>query len=595
MKKYLLLLIATVGFAQTNPTAFNKIKVTGSTKLNTANRIVVQDSVTKEYHWKLQSSLILPTNISLGNRTTTTIDIVSSTGTGATIPVVTNSLAGLSSASDKTKLDGLITNATHTGEVTGATVLTITDNVVTNAKLATVPTKTLKGRTSASTGNVEDLTVAQVRSDLSINNVDNTSDTSKPVSTATQTALNSKANLAGGNTFTGVQTITDAGFTLKNDNVSFPRGYVSYQAADYFGGNVFQVYKSRGTNASPTNVNNGDIVSAFGYSAYVGGAYTGDRALFGAVMSSTSGISQIFTVGTTDGNYTPTLLLHHNRKVGIGFLGGNFLSPLTAPSAMLHVKSQGTTTDSALLIQNSSGTNLLDIKDDGTGTFTGVINAPTATAGTNTTQIATTAFVTSAVSTGNSGNVTLTGIQTITGNKTFSGTLKTTGDALLEGFVFIKQVGQATSNNLIAVSGGFDFNNNAGLNFSHSMRKNSYSFGDAGLKANIQNTNITSNRFYELPNESGTIALTSNSIPISATKYNTPTGSNASAGNATLVAGTITVTTTAATANSIIMLTRKTSGGTLGFAITYTTTTGSFTINSDNMLDTSTFSYFIIN
>lgn len=48
-------------------------------------------------------------------------------------------------------------------------------------------------------------------------------------------------------------------------------------------------------------------------------------------------------------------------------------------------------------------------------TFTGVPLAPTATAGTNTTQIATTAFVTEA----NAGNVKLTGNQSITGTKVF--------------------------------------------------------------------------------------------------------------------------------------------------------------------------------
>ena len=34
------------------------------------------------------------------------------------------------------------TNATHTGDVTGATVLTIADNAVDNNKLADVPTST---------------------------------------------------------------------------------------------------------------------------------------------------------------------------------------------------------------------------------------------------------------------------------------------------------------------------------------------------------------------------------------------------------------------------------------------------------------------
>ncbi|MCD0475709.1 hypothetical protein LPB87_15025 [Flavobacterium sp. EDS] len=41
------------------------------------------------------------------------------------------------------------------------------------------------------------------KNDVGLGNVDNTADLSKPISTATQTALNLKANLAGGNTFTG--------------------------------------------------------------------------------------------------------------------------------------------------------------------------------------------------------------------------------------------------------------------------------------------------------------------------------------------------------------------------------------------------------
>ena len=56
-------------------------------------------------------------------------------------------------------------------------------------------------------------------------------------------------------------------------------------------------------------------------------------------------------------------------------------------------------------------------------TLTGVPVAPTASAGANTTQIATTGFVTNAVSTATTGKyVDLTADQTIAGNKTFSGT-----------------------------------------------------------------------------------------------------------------------------------------------------------------------------
>ena len=63
---------------------------------------------------------------------------------------------------------GLVTNATHTGEVTGSTALTITNGAVTNSKLANVATSTLKGRVAAATGVVEDLTASQVRTLLNV-------------------------------------------------------------------------------------------------------------------------------------------------------------------------------------------------------------------------------------------------------------------------------------------------------------------------------------------------------------------------------------------------------------------------------------------
>jgi hypothetical protein len=56
-----------------------------------------------------------------------------------------------------TQYSVLVSNATHTGEVTGATALTITNNAVTLAKMATIPTATILGRTTAGTGNVETL------------------------------------------------------------------------------------------------------------------------------------------------------------------------------------------------------------------------------------------------------------------------------------------------------------------------------------------------------------------------------------------------------------------------------------------------------
>jgi len=81
-------------------------------------------------------------------------------------------------------------------------------------------------------------------------------------------------------------------------------------------------------------------------------------------------------------------------------------------------------------------------------------------------------------------------------------------------------------------------------------------------------------------------------------KVRITTGSNASVGTATLVAGTITVNTTSVATSSIIMLTRNTPGGTIGqlSAPSASIVNGtSFVINSDNAADTSVVNWFIIN
>lgn len=109
---------------------------------------------------------------------------------------------------------------TLSGDVTGSgtpgITTTIAAGVVANSKLANMATATFKGRVTAGTGVPEDINMAGARGMLSINNIDNTSDVSKPISTAVQTALNLKMNIANGSP-TGVFDASGA------SNVKLPR------------------------------------------------------------------------------------------------------------------------------------------------------------------------------------------------------------------------------------------------------------------------------------------------------------------------------------------------------------------------------------
>lgn len=119
-----------------------------------------------------------------------------------TINAATTSQAGLMSSSDKTKLDGLKDQAGITSDI---------DAVQTNLETH-INNKS----------NPHEVNKAQV----GLGNVDNTSDANKPISTATQNALNSKFNASDGNALK--QTIenmpnlvvTEGRLSHKNDRIS---------------------------------------------------------------------------------------------------------------------------------------------------------------------------------------------------------------------------------------------------------------------------------------------------------------------------------------------------------------------------------------
>ena len=81
------------------------------------------------------------------------------TGTDATRAVTPASLATIQTDVDANTAK--VSNATHTGDVTGSTALTIADEAVTFAKMAHVATAKVLGRTTAGTGDVEALDLVE--------------------------------------------------------------------------------------------------------------------------------------------------------------------------------------------------------------------------------------------------------------------------------------------------------------------------------------------------------------------------------------------------------------------------------------------------
>lgn len=110
------------------------------------------------------------TNLTVGNQNTNTLDVISDTGTDATVPAATASLAGLMSAADKTKLDSdndqLITNegSLTLGAGTGTTSLINSNTSGSTPITITVST----GLSSSESGN--NLTLTNTDPDQSVTN-----------------------------------------------------------------------------------------------------------------------------------------------------------------------------------------------------------------------------------------------------------------------------------------------------------------------------------------------------------------------------------------------------------------------------------------
>jgi hypothetical protein len=207
-------------------------------------------------------------------------DIIALIGPGS----ITNSMLANSSVTNlsgtnsgdnsvNTLYSGLITNANHTGDVTGSTALTIANNVVTNSKAAQMPAGTFKANITGGSASPQDITATQAKTALGITvaDVSGLSTISNPCSISTASSITTA-------------TLGSAGEGQNGRVVLIENGVSSINITS--NGGVSCAYIKRGTGA---------ITFIAGAGRTLTGA-NGTLILNGAVNSSASLVSS----GTTD-------------------------------------------------------------------------------------------------------------------------------------------------------------------------------------------------------------------------------------------------------------------------------------------------------
>lgn len=250
-------------------------------------------------------------------------------------------------------------------------------------------------------------------------NVDNTADLNKPISTATQTAFNSKADLlspplagtptaptaiAGTNTTQIATTafVTNAALGISNNAVLITGNQIKTGVLSFDNGPNPSLINGIRTNSGSNALSVGAIFDVTGNGATA--VTTSVAAASTGYKIDTDGVNGIFI----------------NSKSTFTSSSGITVNGTTGSAATLY---RGQNNGTTIFTVNKTGDIVANTYTGG-ATLTGTPTAPTAATGTNTTQIATTAFVTNSIS-GVSGAVTLAGAQTITGDKTFDNTTTT--------------------------------------------------------------------------------------------------------------------------------------------------------------------------
>ncbi|GHT04629.1 hypothetical protein FACS189423_07590 [Bacteroidia bacterium] len=232
---------------------------------------------------------------------------------------------------------------------------------ITNSTLAAMPANTFKGNNTAAAATAKDLTVAETKALLALQNVDNTSDLDKPVSTATQAALNLKANSANP-TFTG--TVTTPVPTMPSQTAK------TFMAAPNAAAGV-PAFRAIVATDLPALANSN-------LATMPANTFKGNNTAAAAAPADLT-VAQVKTALALN-NVT-------NESKATMFTSPGFTGTPTAPTA-------GAGTNTTQLATTAFVTTADNLKANlASPALTGTPTAPTAATATNTTQIATTAYV----------------------------------------------------------------------------------------------------------------------------------------------------------------------------------------------------------
>jgi len=361
------------------------------------------------------ASLVAGTGVTLTNNSgegaTPTVAVTANTfdAFGAASTAATNAATALTNhEADTTSIHGIadtsilvtttgsqtLTNKTITspsGLVKGDVGLGNVDNTSNATERAASATLTNKTLTSP----VVNTPTGIVKGDVGLGSVDNTSDTAKPVSTAQQTALDLKAPLASP-TFTGTVagiTATMVGLGSVNNTADTAKPVSTAQQTALDLKAPLASPTLTGTPIAPTAAA-GNNSTQIATTAYADAAVA---ALVGTAGATLDTLGEIATALGNDVALSTTLTTSIGLKAPLAsptFTGT--VSGITA--TMVGLGSVDNTADTAKPVSTAQQT-ALDLKAPlASPSLTGTPLAPTAAGGTNTTQIATTAFVVTALS-----------------------------------------------------------------------------------------------------------------------------------------------------------------------------------------------------